>query len=82
MVAYGVLVQLAVDRDWDRARELKVFLQKLDIPTTLAGMGVPLEREHLKAVLHETVTGPDMEHIPYPISEDMIYQAMEAVEAL
>ena len=82
VVAYGVLVQLAVDRDWDRARELKVFLQKLDIPTTLAGMGVPLEREHLKAVLHETVTGPDMEHIPYPISEDMIYQAMEAVEAL
>lgn len=82
VVAYGVLVQLAVDRDWDRARELKSFLQKLDIPTTLAGMGVPLEREHLKAVLHETVTGPDMEHIPYPISEDMIYQAMEAVEAL
>lgn len=81
-VAYGVLVQLAVDQDWDRARELKKFLQALDIPTTLREMGVPLERNALEAVLKETVSGPDMTHIPYPIMEDMVYQAMEAVERL
>lgn len=82
VVAYGVLVQLAVDQDWERARQLKAFLKKLDIPTTLGEMGVPLEREGLEAVLRETVTGPDMEHIPYPVTEDIVYQAMEAVEAL
>ena len=82
VVAYGVLVQLAVDRDWERARELKDLLRKLDIPTTLGEMGVPLDRACLAKVLRETVTGPDMEHIPYPVTEDMIFQAMEAVEKL
>ena len=82
VVAYGVLVQLAVDRDWDRAREVKKFLQDLEIPTTLAEMEVPLDRAYLKDVLREAVSGPDMEHIPYPVTEDMLFQAMEAVEAL
>lgn len=82
VVAYGVLVQLAVDRDWDRARELKDFLRKLDIPTTLGEMEVPLDRAVLGDVLKETVNGPDMAHIPYPVTEDMVYQAMEAVEKL
>lgn len=82
VVAYGVLVQLAVDQDWDQAEKLKGFLQRLEIPTTLKEMGVPLDRSYLKEALHETVTGPDMEHIPYPVTEDMIYAAMEAVEGL
>ena len=82
VVAYGVLVQLAVDRDWERARELKGLLKELDIPTTLGEMGVPLDRAYLARVLRETVAGPDMEHIPYPVTEDMIFQAMEAVEKL
>lgn len=82
VVAYGVLVQLAVDGDLEEARRLKRFLQELEIPTTLGEMGVPLNRAALEAVLRETVSGPDMEHIPYPVTEDMIYRAMEAVEAL
>ena len=41
-----------------------------------------LKREHLGAVLTEIVTGPDMEHIPYPIDEEMIFGGMELVEQL
>lgn len=82
VVAYGVLVQLAVDGDLEEAVRLKAFLKELEIPTTLKEMQVPLEREYLKEVLQETVTGPDMEHIPYEVTEEMIYGAMEAVEAL
>ena len=82
VVAYGVLVQLLVDNDREEALRLKDFLRNLDIPTTLKKMNVPLDREYLKDVLHETVTGPDMEHIPYRVTEDMIYKAMEAVEML
>lgn len=65
VVAYGVLVQLAVDGQLDEARKLKRFLQKLEIATTLCEMQVPLERLILAPVLKETVEGPDMEHIPY-----------------
>ena len=82
VVAYGVLVQLAVDGDLEEAKKLKAFLTDLEIPTTLKEMGVPVDREYLQAVLKETVTGPDMEHIPYPIDEDMIFRGMEIVESL
>lgn len=82
VVAYGVLVQLAVDGEIEEARRLKDFLQTLHIPTTLAQMQVTLDREYLQAVLKETVTGPDMEHIPYPVTEEMIYEAMRTVEGL
>lgn len=82
VVAYGVLVQLVVDGEEEQARDLKGFLQELGIRTTLAEMGAPIEREALAAVLTETVTGPDMEHIPYAVTEDMIYEAMVRVEGL
>ena len=82
VVAYGVLLQLAVDKDLTEARRLKAFLQDLDIPTTLAEMDVPLDREYLKTVLAETVAGPDMVHIPYPVSEDMLFEAMTVIEYL
>lgn len=82
VVAYGVLVQLLVDGQENEARELKHFLQKLRIRTTLSEMNVSIDRDALKEVLRETVTGPDMEHIPYPVTEDMVYAAMLAVEKL
>ena len=82
VVAYGVLVQLMVDGEAEKAREMKAFLQKLGIRTTLAEMGAPLEREALTAVLKEIVTGPDMEHIPYEVTEDMVYDALCKVEEL
>ena len=82
VVAYGVLVQLMVDGEDKQAREMKTFLEKLGIRTTLKQMGAPTDREALKEVLTETVTGPDMEHIPYKVTEDMIYDAMCKVENL
>ena len=82
VVAYGVLVQLAVDGDMAEAAKLKKFLQDLEIPTTLREMEVPPDREVLAPVLREIVSGPDMAHIPYPVTEEMIYQAMLAVESL
>lgn len=82
VVAYGVLVQLAVDGQEEELCRLKGFLERLGIPTALKQMNVKLEREYLKDVLEEIVTGPDMEHIPYKVTEDMIFAAMEHVERL
>lgn len=82
VVAYGVLVQLMIDGEEEKAREMKGFLEKLGIRTTLAEMGAPFEREALTAVLKEIVTGPDMEHIPYEVTEDMVYDALCKVEEL
>ncbi len=82
VVAYGVLVQLAVDKEWEKAAELKHFLESIGIRTTLAQMEIPVDVDYLKEVLREAAEGPDMEHIPYPITEEMIFDAMVRVEEL
>lgn len=82
VVAYGVLVQLMLDGDREKALEVKGFLQSIGIDTTFREMKVPLERESMAPTLRAIVNAPDMKHVPYPIDEDMIFQAMKEVEAL
>ena len=65
-----------------KQKKMKTFLKNLKIRTTLKEMGASVKRETLREVLHEIVTGPDMEHIPYEITEDMVYDAMVKVEEL
>ncbi len=39
-------------------------------------MNVPLDKAALHDALVEATTGPDMAHIPYPITQDMVFEAM------
>lgn len=82
LVAYGALVQLVLDGQTDKARELRDFLISLGTPVTLRKMDVPLDRALLGDCLIEATTGPDMAHIPYPITQDMVFDAMARVETL
>ncbi|MBQ7887893.1 MAG: iron-containing alcohol dehydrogenase [Clostridia bacterium] len=82
LVAYGALVQLALDGQMEQAKELQAFLRTLGTPITLREMNVPLDRDALESTLIEATTGPDMAHIPYPITPDMVFEAMTRVEAL
>ena len=41
-----------------------------------------LEKAALHDALIEATTGPDMAHIPYPVTQDMVFEAMQRVEAL
>ena len=82
LVAYGALVQLMLDGQEERAAQLRRFLTSLGVPVTLREMNVPLEREALEACLIEATTGPDMAHIPYAITQDMVFDAMIRVERL
>ena len=45
-------------------------------------MNVPLDRQARDATLREATTGPDMAHIPSPITPDMVFDAMTRVETL
>ncbi len=82
LVAYGALVQLMLDGQCDKVLELQRFLKSLGTPVTLSEMHVPLDREILTNTLIEATTGPDMAHIPYPITPDMVFDAMTRVESL
>ena len=82
VVAYGVLVQLALDHQDHEMQKIRHFMDELGIPATLRQMNVSLDRKILEPVLVEAVHSPDMEHIPYPVTEDMLFEAMQRVEAL
>ena len=82
LVAYGALVQLVLDGQEDRARALRGFLVTLGTPVTLSQMGVPLERDALEDTLSEATEGLDMAHIPYPVTRNMVYAAMQRVETM
>lgn len=82
LVAYGALVQLVLDGQEKKACELRDFLVTLGTPVTLDQMRVPLDRKALESTLHEATTGPDMAHIPYAITPDMVFDAMQRVENL
>ena len=82
LVAYGAMVQLMLDGQDEKARALRSFLLSLGTPVTLREMNVPLDRAALDATLREATTGPDMAHIPYAITPDMVFSAMQRVESL
>ena len=82
LVAYGALVQLMLDGQEEKAHELRAFLKTIGTPVTLREMNVLLDRETLHDCLIEATTGPDMAHIPYPITPDMVFDAMTRVENL
>lgn len=82
VVAYGILVQLMVDADESRARELKALMDALGIAAKLSQMGIELSHANLDGICESISKMPDMTHIPYPVSGAMIYEAMRRVEAL
>ncbi|MGN0396613.1 MAG: iron-containing alcohol dehydrogenase family protein [Candidatus Fimimorpha sp.] len=83
VVAYGVLVQLAIDKQKKKMQELYAFLKQLGMPVCLADMGIQTtDRQWLEAVLEETVKGPDMEHLPYIVTKDMVYEGVLEIETL
>ncbi len=82
VVAYGILIQLLVDKKPELARELKALLTDLGIDTTLSQMGVATDKGTLGPICESIVHQPDMTHIPYAITPDMVYRAMLEAEAL
>lgn len=82
LVAYGAMVQLLLDGKPEKAKELQLFLKSIGTPVTLHEMNVPLDRAALEDTLIEATTGPDMAHIPYPITPDMVFEAMVRAESL
>ncbi len=81
VVGYGILVQLLIDHQEEEFWLLRSFFSEIGIPLCLADVEVPLDRALLEPVLDETLRGPDMEHLPYPVTKEMLWQAICTAEA-
>jgi glycerol dehydrogenase len=82
VVAYGILVQLMIDEQINEAKKIYTYLKEWGCPVSLADIEVSIDRQGLSHILSETINGPDMEHLPYKINDDMVYEGILLVESL
>ncbi|WP_432408355.1 iron-containing alcohol dehydrogenase family protein [Wukongibacter sp. M2B1] len=82
VVAYGVLVQLAMDNQMDELMKLYDFYKRIKLPTCLEDIEVKNDREYLELVLENTVKGPDMEYLPYTVTKDMVFKGIQKLEEI
>jgi glycerol dehydrogenase len=82
VVAWGVLVQLMLDGDLDRLGRVRRFLVSLGIDVRLADMGMRMDDPALLSALADVPGQPDMRHLPYPVTAEMVLDAVSKVEVL
>ncbi|MEG2018163.1 MAG: iron-containing alcohol dehydrogenase family protein [Clostridium sp.] len=82
VVGYGVLVQLAIDKDLEELKRLHEFFKRIGIPTSLKDIEVEKDLYYLDKVLQETIDGPDMKDLPYVVIKEMVFDAIKVVEDL
>lgn len=81
-VAYGALVLLVLDGETDKARDLLGLLGRLGIPASLRQMGLRMDDPDFRACLEQVRGQQDMRDLPYPISGEMIREALLQTEAM
>ncbi|MGL4737816.1 MAG: iron-containing alcohol dehydrogenase family protein [Cellulosilyticaceae bacterium] len=82
VVGYGVLVQLLLDGREEEVRKLYGFFKKVGMPTCLGAIEVPAEEDILMPILENVLTQPDMEVLPYTVTEEMLLKAIWDLEKI
>lgn len=82
VVAYGVLVLLMLDEQYKEVEKLMSFYRKVELPTSLKDMNIENNKEILDGVLDKAVSTEDHQKMPYEVSKDMFYEAIQKVEIL
>ncbi len=80
VVAYGVLVQLFMDGQEEKAAEVFRFLQSLQIPVSLASMGVDTASPVFMQAIDTVAGQPDMAHLPYAVTTAQVVEAVFKAE--
>ena len=79
VVSYGTLVNLMVDKDWDKLKLAYGVNKSIDLPVCLADLELEKD-DKLEDVLEATMANQEMTHAPYPVTKEMIYQAIQDLE--
>lgn len=82
IVAYGILVQMAVDQAEEQLMGLALFLQRAGFPTHLEEFGLSLSSPELPDVLRTAAGTSDMVQLPYQVDANMLYDALRALDML
>ena len=79
IVSYGTLVQLMLDKQYDELRRVYDFNRKVKLPICLKDLDLEKD-DPLDDVLDATIVNPELDHIPYPISKQMVREAILQLE--
>jgi len=80
-VAWGLLVQLAVEGREDERKEVASFLDSVGLPTTLVALGMddPTDGE-VAEIVRLTLRAPHLANLPEPVATGVLRTAIRTVE--
>ncbi len=79
IVSYLTLVQLLLDEQYEELRRVYDFNKKVGLPVCLKDLDLTKE-DPLDDVLDATIVNQELDHIPYPITKDMVRDAIAKLE--
>ena len=79
IVSYGTLVQLLLDKQYDELRRVYDFNRKVKLPICLKDLDLEKD-DPLDDVLDATIVNPELNHIPYPITKQMVKDTILELE--
>ena len=80
VVAWGALVQLLMDGQEEKAKEVLHLLKRLKTPVTLHEMGLDTASPVFIAAVGNVPGQPDMRHLPYQVTGQMVLNAVQKLE--
>ncbi len=84
-VAFGLITQLVLEgEDISEIHRLLQFYKQVGLPCTFKQLGLnsPTEDMLLKVAIRSTISGETMSHEPFPISPNMVVEAMRHADDL
>lgn len=79
VVSYGTLVNLMLDKDWEMLKQTYDFNKSIQLPVCLADLELKKD-DPLEDVLAVTMANQELKHTPYPVTKEMIHQAILDLE--
>lgn len=81
-VAYGILVQLALEKNWEEVRRLQSFYQKLNLPMNLTDLHLDTRTERDIRQLADYIVSPDktIHLLPFEVTSDSVFIAIHQLE--
>ncbi|MGI6568820.1 MAG: iron-containing alcohol dehydrogenase family protein [Erysipelotrichaceae bacterium] len=79
VVSYGTLVQLMMDNQKDMLKKTYKFHKDVGLPTKLIDLEIDID-SNVDDILQETIINKELVHVPYPVTKELVYQAMKKLE--
>lgn len=82
-VAFGVVCQLVLENTpKETTEQILRFMADIGLPMTLGQLGVEATPENVRAIAQKTAEGPLVHQEPFVVTEDTVYSAIFAADAL